>query len=128
MRTKPPAGQAPHTPTEDQRKRVSEMVAFGISQMQIAGVMGMDEKTLRKYYREELNTGSALANEKVAKNLFAQAMKDDFRATPAAMFWAKTRMGWREKVDLNISGSLGINFDQMTDEELDEFIASREDS
>ena len=53
---------------------------------------------------------------------------DDFRATPAAMFWAKTRMGWKEKVDINVSGSLNINFDSMSDEELDEFIAAREDT
>lgn len=104
------------------------MVAFGIPQSSIAGILKMDEKTLRKYYREELDHGSEEANAKVARNLFAQAIKDDFRAAPAAMFWAKTKMGWREKVDVNISGSLGIDFNRMTDEELDEFIASREDS
>jgi len=104
------------------------MVSFGIPQSSIAGVLKMDEKTLRKYYRQELDYGAEEANAKVARNLFVQATKDDFRAAPAAMFWAKTKMGWREKVDLNISGSLGVNFDQMTDEELDDFIAQREDS
>lgn len=121
-------GQVPYNPTEEHRKMVADMASFGIPQSNIAGCLGIDDKTLRKYFRFELDHGADIANAKVAQNLFTQAMKDDFRATPAAMFWAKTRMGWKEKVDVNVTGSLSINFDSMTDEELDEFIASREDS
>jgi hypothetical protein len=118
----------PYQPTDEQRKIVNGMASIGITQEDISTVIGIDAKTLRKHFREELDTAAIKANAKVAANLFSQATKDDFRAAPAAMFWAKTKMGWREKVDVNISGSLGIDFNRMTDEELDEFIASREDS
>ena len=121
-------GQPAYDPTPEQRKMVNAMASVGVPQEEISTVLGIDSKTLRKHFREELDTALIKANAKVAANLFTQATKDDFRAAPAAMFWAKTRMGWREKLDVNVTGSLKINFDQMTDEELDEFIASREDS
>jgi ribonuclease HII len=121
-------GQPAYDPTPEQRKMVNAMASVGVPQEEISTVLGIDSKTLRKHFREELDTALIKANAKVAANLFTQATKDDFRAAPAAMFWAKTRMGWREKLDVNVTGSVKINFDNMTDEELDEFIASREDS
>jgi ribonuclease HII len=121
-------GQPAYDPTPEQRKMVNAMASVGVPQEEISTVLGIDSKTLRKHFREELDTALIRANAKVAANLFTQATKDDFRAAPAAMFWAKTRMGWREKLDVNVTGSVKINFDNMTDEELDEFIASREDS
>ena len=116
----------PYKPTEEGRKMVEAMASVGVPQNEICVVLGIDAKTLRKYFREELDSAMIKANAKVAANLYRQATKDDFKAAPAAMFWAKTRMGWREKIDLNHSGSINIDFTRMTDEELDEFIAARE--
>lgn len=116
----------PYKPTEEGRKMVEAMASVGVPQDEICVVLGIDAKTLRKYFREELDSAMIKANAKVAANLYRQATKDDFKAAPAAMFWAKTRMGWREKVELNHSGSINIDFSRMTDSELDEFIAARE--
>lgn len=121
QKTKPP-----YNPTEEGRKMVEAMASVGVPQDEICVVLGIDAKTLRKYFREELDSAMIKANAKVAANLYRQATKDDFKAAPAAMFWAKTRMGWREKIDLNHSGSINIDFTRMTDEELDDFIAARE--
>jgi hypothetical protein len=116
----------PYKPSEEGRKMVEAMASVGVPQDEICVVLGIDAKTLRKHFREELDSAMIKANAKVAANLYRQATKDDFKAAPAAMFWAKTRMGWREKIDLNHSGSINIDFTRMTDEELDEFIAARE--
>lgn len=114
--------------TEEQRKMVEAMASVGVQQDEICRVLDIDAKTLRKHFREELDTAMIKANAKVAANLFRQATKDDTKAVPAAIFWSKCRMGWKEPVHLEHSGNININFNNMTDEELDEFIASREDS
>src|SRR5580704_17541385 len=44
-------------PTTDQRALVQNAAAFGINQADIANQLNIDEKTLRKHFREELNSG-----------------------------------------------------------------------
>src|ERR1700730_8109252 len=41
----------------DQRALVQNAAAFGINQADIANQLNIDEKTLRKHFREELNSG-----------------------------------------------------------------------
>lgn len=118
-------GRPPYRPTEEQRKMVEAMASVGVPQAEICMVLDIDAKTLRKHFREELDKAEIKANAKVAANLFRQATKDDFKATTAAIFWSKTRMGWKEPVHLEHSGSLSVNFKGMTDDELDQFIAER---
>jgi hypothetical protein len=62
----------------------------------IARVVGIDAKTLRKHYREELDTGQIKATAKVAESLFRKATSDGSQSVTAAIFWLKTRGGWRE--------------------------------
>jgi hypothetical protein len=118
-------GMPPFKPTEENRKMVEAMSSFGMPQAQICTVLDIDPKTLRKYFREELDKAMIKANAKVAANLFRQATKDDFKATTAAIFWSKTRMGWKEPVHMEHSGSLSVNFKGMSDDELDDFIAEQ---
>lgn len=126
MVEKKPVGRPNYKPSDEHRKMVEAMASVGVPQDEICVVIGIDAKTLRKHFREELDSAMIKANAKVAANLYRQATKDDFKAAPAAMFWAKTRMGWREKLDLNHSGTINVDFSRMTDDELDEFIAARE--
>lgn len=102
-RTKPP-----HEPTERTRAEVSALYSFGIPQEDIGRYIGIDAKTLRKYYREELDNSVTKANAAVGRFLYQNAtgstLKDGASHSDcvrAAMFWAKTRMGWRETQDLN---------------------------
>lgn len=89
-------GRPPFQPTEEHRKIVNMMKAGGFQNTMIAHALSIDEKTLVKYFREDLDAGGAKAHATVIGNLFRQATKDDPRSTAAAIFWAKTRLGWKD--------------------------------
>ncbi len=89
-------GRPPYEPTDQNRKQVSAMAAYGIPQMDICNVLGISINTLTKYYRHELDTGGAIATAKVAENLYKKATGDGSQSVTAAIFWLKTRAGWKE--------------------------------
>lgn len=70
------------------------MAGCGLRWGDIALVVDVDEKTLRKHCQRELDRGKAVASSRVGKSLFEQATTGN---TAAAIFWAKVQMGWREK-------------------------------
>jgi hypothetical protein len=73
------------------------MVAAGIPQERIANVLEIDQETLAKHYRRELDTASSDANSQVAGSLFRRAIDENHpQGTAAAIFWLKTRGRWRE--------------------------------
>ena len=88
------AGTPAHEPTKASRAEVLALVGFGIQQEDIAKYIGINAKTLRKHYRDELDQGVIKANASVAKSLFNQATSG--KSTAAAIFWLKTRARWRE--------------------------------
>jgi len=92
-RTKPP-----HSPTDAQRQTVQLHTTVGTTQAVISQILGIDLKTLRKYYREELDVSKAKANATIGGALFNKAKGGD---TTAMIFWMKTQAGWREKSDIN---------------------------
>ena len=55
-------------------------------------VVGINPKTLRKYYREELDLGETKANAQVAGFLFNAAKNGNLTAQ---IFWLKTRARWK---------------------------------
>jgi len=80
------------------------MAAFGVPEVNIARVVGIDAKTLRKHYREELDTGQTKATAKVAESLFRKATTEGPQSVTAAIFWLKTRAGWKETSVQELSG------------------------
>ena len=100
MQTKPP-----HKPTDKDRQNVETMSAVGIPQDDIAAFLEIDPKTLRKHYRQELDTAAVKANSAIGGALYKKAMAGD---TTAMIWWTKTRMGWSEKVLNEHSGTIGI--------------------
>jgi len=94
--TKNPGGRPPYSPAEKDRSMVKTMCGFGIPQADIATVLKIDEKTLRKHFREELDTGTITANTAMAQNLYKKAMGDGPAAVTATIFWLKCRAGWRD--------------------------------
>ncbi len=72
------------------------MAGYGIQQDEIAIVLAIDPKTLRRHFREELDTGTIKANARVAESLFKTALKGGREGTTAAIFWLKARAGWAE--------------------------------
>ena len=93
--------QEPHSPNENTRRTVEAMIAGGIPQEDVALVIGIDAKTLRKHYREELDTAAAKANAMVAKTLYQKAIGGD---TTSLIWWTKGRMGWSEKKENTLTG------------------------
>lgn len=82
--------------TDRDRAMVKAMASYGVQQEYIAAVLGIDPKTLRKHYREELDTAETLANAKVAESLFKKATGEGPSSVAAAIFWMKSRAGWSE--------------------------------
>lgn len=102
----------PHEPTERTRAEVSALYSFGIPQEDIAKYIGIDSKTLRKYYRDELDNSVTKANAAVGRFLYQNATGNTLKdgashsdCVRAAMFWAKTRMGWRETNNLDVTSN-----------------------
>ena len=80
------------------------MAAYGIPENDIAGVLGIDPKTLRKHYRRELDTGGVKATARVAEFLFRKATTDGHQCVTAAIFWLKTRAHWKETSVQELTG------------------------
>ncbi|WP_206072751.1 hypothetical protein [Mesorhizobium temperatum] len=80
------------------RRQVEALAGYGVPEPDIAGMIGIDPKTLRKHYRYELDQGHTKANAKVAENLFRKATGEGREAVTAAIFWLKSRARWKERV------------------------------
>jgi hypothetical protein len=93
-----------HEPSKATRDTVSLHAMVGTPQETIASILNIDAKTLRKYYREELDHALAKANATIGGSLFNKAKNGD---TAAQTFWLKTRAGFREKQDINHSSEDG---------------------
>jgi len=120
-RTKPP-----HAPTDAQRQTVQLHTTVGTPQPVIARLLGITEKTLRKYYRDELDLAKAKANATIGGALFNKAKSGD---TTAMIFWMKTQAGWKETSIVEGSGpngehlhKVGIDATRLSDTALAELI------
>jgi hypothetical protein len=81
-------------PTEEQRRTVEKLASYGVPQAEIARVVRIDPKTLRKHFREQLDTAAIRANGAVAETAYKMAVSGE-RPT-MTMFWLKCRAGWKE--------------------------------
>jgi hypothetical protein len=100
-----------HEPTDEQRQQAKLLSGYGIPQEQIATMLHLDAKTLRRHYRRELDVGMIQANAAVAQSLFHMAVKD--KIPSAAIWWTKARMGWRDHQDLTINGTQTIQMQHL---------------
>ena len=106
-----------HQPTEASRGKVNALASFGVPQEDIAAFIGISHVTLRKHYSEELRLSAIKSNAQVGQFLFSLASGSAMKleqnpaswgdCSRAAMFWAKTRMGWRETNRHEITGADG---------------------
>jgi hypothetical protein len=103
-----------HKPDAFHRRQVEALAGYGVPEAEIAGMMNIDPKTLRKHYRHELDFGHTKANAKVAENLFRKATGEGRESVTAAIFWLKARARWKETV-LNEHGGIdGSPIEQVT--------------
>ena len=93
-----------HIPTDESRKLVRNLSAVGIKYVDIAHKLDITDDTLRKHYKGELEDGRIDANASIGQTLFQQAKNGN---TSAAIFWLKTRAGWKETSITEITGEDG---------------------
>lgn len=91
--------------TQADRDHVERLAGIGLPADQIALVMSCSESTLHKYFAEQLATGVAKANAKVASYAFGAAAKGN---VSMIIFLCKTRLGWRETNHHEHTGAGGI--------------------
>src|SRR5690348_6679565 len=116
-------GRRAHKPDPASRRQVEAMAGYGIPEIDIARVVGVDPKTLRKHYRDELDMGETKANAQVAGFLFNAARSGN---VTAQIFWLKTRARWRETpTELRHSGAVGTyDMTKLSDGDLERLIQS----
>jgi hypothetical protein len=83
------------SPTEAQRRQVKSLSAYGIKHDEIALVIGIAPKTLRKHFHQELERGRIEANAQISRSLYQKAVAGN---VTALIFLSKVRLGWREQV------------------------------
>jgi hypothetical protein len=93
-----------HEPTEQTRRLVESSSGLGLPHESIAVLVGIDDKTLRKHYRSELDTGKAKAHVKIAQTLYQKATAGD---TTSLIWWTKSQMRWSEIVKQEVTGADG---------------------
>lgn len=99
-------GRKKYEPTDKDLRVVEAMAGCGLPQDAISRALGIDEKTLRKHFRRQLDSSADKANAQVGATLFKLATSGNCPA--ATIFWMKSRLGWKETTRLEHSGSLSI--------------------
>jgi hypothetical protein len=83
-----------HQPNEENRRLIRTLAGIGVPIKMVANQVGIDEKTLRKYYDDDIDVGQAKATSQIAKRLYDIAMSDSKEALTACIFWLKCRAKW----------------------------------
>ena len=96
-------------PTVEQRRTVMQLASIGVPTEAIGHAIGeagapLDEKTIRRHFRAELDRGAALCTVRVQRKL--HELID--QGNPAAIFfYLKCREGWREVQRIETTGAGG---------------------
>ncbi len=96
-----------YVPTERDRQWVETMAACGTPQEEMCKAVNISLKTLRKAFRTELDTSATKANANVAQSLYRKALGKGMGSVTAAIFWLKTRAGWKETDRLEMTDGDG---------------------
>ena len=85
-------GMPPYVPTERDTAYVRAMLLQRLPEHEIAEVLGIHERTLRKHYADDLKNGLKKANAMVIANYWRQITKDDFRSMSGAQYYMDRRI------------------------------------
>lgn len=86
----------PYLISAGDRELVRKLGAHGIPHTTIAKIVGVSPPLIYKYFSDEIEAAAGEANYQVAANLFARATSDTREAVTAAIFWLKSRAGWKD--------------------------------
>ena len=103
-----------HVPDEVSRGQVEALSSFGMAQEKIASFIGINDKSLRKHYTEELENAATRKHLQVGKFLFDAASGEALQhganygdCLRASIFFAKTQMRWAESKQIDMTSSDG---------------------
>ena len=94
-----------YLPTDEHAATVESLTSFGVPQKDIAKYLGVGEQTLTKYYGDILNKAGIQKNLEVANTLYQKALTG---GNQSMIFWLKTRAGWQEKTQVEITTNISI--------------------
>jgi transposase-like protein len=77
------------------RRCVEQMASVGASTREIAAAVGISPPTLRVRYCDQLARGRSRPELSVEEALFRAATGNGPEACRAAIYWLKTRGGWK---------------------------------
>lgn len=129
LRAPKPNGRPPHLVTPASRGMVNALVLLGCNQDEIAAASGIDTKTLRKHYRETLDTaylkaGGTLMHTAYLKGIGATSAQPtpnpELADTRMLIFLLTHRFGLAAPAqELKHSGAIGtFDLTKLTDDEL----------
>jgi hypothetical protein len=104
------AGRPEYQKTDEDAKNVEALTIAGVPQKLVSKILKISEPTLRKHYRDELDTSKAKANAVISQSLFKLAREGN---VTAQIFWLKTQAGWKETNHVELTGKDG---DKLFDE------------
>jgi hypothetical protein len=99
-----PKGRKKLYPDMKIAEKVEALSSFGVLYTEIASYCNIEYKVLTKVYAEQLEKGKAAANALVGERLYRKCKEGDITAL---IFWAKTRMHWRETQHVDHTNSDG---------------------
>jgi hypothetical protein len=86
---------------------------LNLNHEQVAAVMGLNPKTLRKHYCDELHKAKIEVDIAVGETILAKCLgglgrNRDWQKADSNLlkFYAVTQLGWREKTDVELGGQL----------------------
>lgn len=101
--------QAPHEPTDETKMKVMVGVCIGTPQAAIAQLLGIDVKTLTKYYGELIETGRTILIQMVAGALVDTALHGTgSQKTTAQIFFLKTQGRWKENHETEVDNTIEV--------------------
>jgi hypothetical protein len=99
-------------PTPAQAREVSVMACLGLDAKDIALVLNIELKLLKKYYDRELTVANHIPNMMVAKAALEMALSG--RNPDMTKFWLKTRAKWKETSAIELTGRDGGPMETVT--------------
>lgn len=98
-------GSPGFNPSVAQSREVQVMAALGLEPSEIALVLNIDEKILKRFYKRELSVSGKISNMVVARKALEMAASGRF--PDMTKFWLKSRAKWKETSGLEITGKDG---------------------
>ena len=82
---------------------VTRMAEYGITQKEAALITGISETTLQRRLGDAFAAGVVHYDGAVVRNLRRMALGSGPGAVTACIYWTKVRLGWSEKLRLEVS-------------------------